>query len=845
MSWNLGKKLVACFLVVAVLAAVIGLVGILRLRRMQAADEQMYRGSTVPITDVAEILHIFEKSRLLLNDIVDASSASRIDELEQQLNSGRDQASSLLADYEKTITTDEGRALLQQWKDARTASGESRNHVIELARAGRKKEARQWKQNDTDPKALQNEELMSKLVQQKTDEAQKLSRDNAALATSSTVELTIIILIGVGCAIGLGLWLTRKITAPMREMTDVARKTAMGDSSQVINFQSGDEIGVLADSFREIQAMLTTRAGIAQKLANAEPVEEVRVLCQNDVLGKSLGLMVANVGKRDQDMNLLVKHMLDGDLSYRVDVSGYSGGNGKFLASVNEMLDALTQPIELASGYLDRLAKGDVPPEITAEYKGEFNTLKTNLNRCSGNLRALIADAMMLVQAAGDGELSVRADASRHQGDFQRIIEGFNTAFEGLAAPLSRAIEHLTKLSRGVNGEQITKQYKGAIKELTEGFNQLFANLNQMTHDSRQLADAAQHGNLDVRADVTKHQGGWRRILEGMNGTMDAVAAPTRDIKAVMQQIAVGNYLARVTKDYPGEFGELKEAVNTMITNGRGALSQIGGTTATLAASSEQLGRVSQQMSASADETASQANLVSAASEQVAKNIQTVATGADEMSASIKEIARSTAEATRIAQSAVTLAGQTNHTVEKLGTSSDEIGQVIKVITSIAQQTNLLALNATIEAARAGEAGKGFAVVANEVKELATQTAHATEDISQKIQTIQTDTKEAVEAIGQITEVIGQIHNIQNTIASAVEEQSATTNEIGRNLSEAAKGGSEITQNVTGVAQAAETTTQAAAQTQESARGLESVAAELKELVSHFTYETQAAAING
>jgi methyl-accepting chemotaxis protein len=207
------------------------------------------------------------------------------------------------------------------------------------------------------------------------------------------------------------------------------------------------------------------------------------------------------------------------------------------------------------------------------------------------------------------------------------------------------------------------------------------------------------------------------------------------------------------------------------------------------------------------------------------------------MGASIKEIAKNTSEATRIATAAVSTAESTNATIQKLGQSSAEIGQVIKVITTIAQQTNLLALNATIEAARAGEAGKGFAVVANEVKELAKETAKATEDISGKIEAIQSDTKAAVEAIGEIGTVINQINDIQNTIASAVEEQSATTNEISRNLAEAAKGGMDITRNITGVAEAAHSTTAGAGETQKSAKGLEGMAAELQELVSQFKYE--------
>jgi len=430
-------------------------------------------------------------------------------------------------------------------------------------------------------------------------------------------------------------------------------------------------------------------------------------------------------------------------------------------------------------------------------------------------------------------DTSKKYEATISSDEERRIFKEFQTHWA----------EYLTITKRVLELAAQNKDVEAFALEEADG-KAVFSAAAQALQDGLDLSDkGAKHATEQSAEDYASSRYGVVGILAGAVvigliisiSIAGSISGAVSHMAVMIQEIASNNLaVADMEIKSRDEIGEAGTALNKMKNNLHEVIQTIAGTAVQIANASEELSGTSQQITANSEETSAQARVVSDATQQVSQNLQTVSAGTEEMSASIKEIAKNATEAAKVATAAVKVAETTKATMAKLGDSSTQVGQVIKVITSIAQQTNMLALNATIEAARAGEAGKGFAVVANEVKELAKETAKATEDISRKIDAIQEDTKAAVDAIASISEVINQINGISNTIATAVEQQNATTNEMSRNVSEAARSSGEITSNIAGVAQAAESTSHGAGDTQKAAQQLVETSAQLRSLVRQF-----------
>jgi methyl-accepting chemotaxis protein len=516
-------------------------------------------------------------------------------------------------------------------------------------------------------------------------------------------------------------------------------------------------------------------------------------------------------------------------------IIGISAATATLVVLVVSVLIArgITRPLQQTVEVLEKVAQGDLTQQLGIHSRDEIGRMARALDTAV----AALASKQSIVDSAPTNIMLADRDLK---------ITYINPASLGFLRKIER---HLPIRPENVVGSSIDVFHKNPAMQRKLLSDPMNLPVRATIDIGPEVADLMVAAIYDQKKNYLGPMVTWELITDRVAAERTIKESAERERKTaedlrgkVERVLEVVNAASQgdLTRQMPVQggdaVGQMGDGLAKFLANLRGNIGKIAEMAQVLASSSHELTSVSQQMAANAEETATQANVASAAADEVSTNVGTVSTATEEMGVSIKEIAKSANEAARVATSAVKVADKTNAIVAKLGESSAEIGNVVKVITSIAEQTNLLALNATIEAARAGEAGKGFAVVANEVKELAKQTARATEDISRKIEAIQDDAKGAVDAIAQIGTIINQINDIQNTIASAVEEQTATTGEISRNVTEAAKGSNEIAQNISGVAQAARGTTEGASNTKGAADELSKMAHDLQKLVAQFKY---------
>ncbi len=622
-------------------------------------------------------------------------------------------------------------------------------------------------------------------------------------------------------------FVAQSMAKPLVKLSDNARNIAMGDFEQNIGHHSVDEIGVLADSFRALRSYAKEAASAAEALGNGDLSVQVKPKSERDVLSLSLKHAIETQQKLAAETGKLSQAAIDGKLSIRGDSTQFNGCYRDLVQGINNTLDAVIGPLQVAANYVDRISKGDIPTRIADKYNGDFNEIKNNLNTCIDAVNMLVADAAMLSKAAVEGKLDTRADAAKHGGDFRKIVQGVNDTLDAVIGPLKVAANYVDRISKGDIPAKITDKYSGDFNEIKNNVNTCIDAVNLLVGDANMLANAAVEGRLQTRAEAAKHGGDFRRIVQGVNDTLDAVISPVNEAAEVLEKVAAKDLTARVKGDYRGDLAKLKNVLNQAVQNLDDALTQVMFGAEQVTSAATQISAGSQSLSQGASEQASSL-------EEVSSSLQEMSSMTKQNAANAKEARGLSDGARSSAEKGVESMKRLSEAIAKIKGSSDATAKIVKTIDEIAFQTNLLALNAAVEAARAGDAGKGFAVVAEEVRNLAMRSAEAAKNTANLIEESVKNAEGGVsinqEVLKQLVEINGQVNKVSEVmaeIAAASDQQSQG-----------------VTQVNTAVEQMNQVTQQTAANAEESASAAEELSGqseEMKGMVATFRLSTVAA----
>jgi methyl-accepting chemotaxis protein len=707
------------------------------------------------------------------------------------------------------------------------------------------------------------QKAIDEVVSLKLKLAKQTSDDNMALAKTATTSMLTLIIFSLLAAITLGFIISsniqniiKSVIKQTKDLIDaaVAGRLATRAKPEDTNEEFREIVVGINRTLDAVIGPLNVAAEYVDRISKGNIPEKITDNYNGDFneIKNNLNNCIDAVNALVADAAMLANAAVEGKLATRADASKHEGDFGKIVNGVNKTLDAVIGPLNVAAEYIDRISKGNIPQKITDNYYGDFNEIKNNLNNCIDAINALIVDAGMLANAAVEGKLATRADASKHFGDYAKIVNGVNKTLDAVIGPLNVAAEYVDRISKGNIPEKITDNYNGDFNEIKNNLNLCIDAVNALIEDAKMLAKAAVEGRLATRADVSRHQGDFLKIVEGVNNTLDSVIGPLNVAALYVDRIAKGDMPELITQNYNGDFNSIKNNLNSLINAFNEIITKAkmvsqGDLTITLAKRSDndelmgalsdmvfrlseivsQVMEAAQNVSTSSNEMSTSAVQISEGASEQSASAEEVSSSIEEMSSTIQQNSDNSMTTEKIAVASAQGMMDVNAAAQKSLEAMRQISDKIKIINDIAGKTDILAINAAIEAARAGEQGKGFAVVAAEVRKLAEVSQRAAVEINE----LSASSLRVTEESGSL--MLKIIPDIQKT-AQLVKEIAASSNEQ-------RMGSEQITKAVIQFTQVTQQNAAAAEEMSSSSEELASQAELLKETISFFNTGKQTA----
>ena len=575
MQWfynmKIGKKLILSFILIAGVAAFIGWAGYSGIGKVKDSQDVMYTDKLVPISDLGSMHVALLTMRLTIYKTLVFKDPVQREKFIEQIDNSAGIVDKIIENYSKKQLGKEEQELLGKLQNSWKRYKELKDQAVASFRKSDDASVLTMVSGEFGKMGAETDQNLNNLRDMNVKAAEELAKTSEKAAASTQGMMMIFLALGVILAIFLGSFIARIIGKPISVLVAAADKLALGDVNVKVEATTTDEIGELSHAFEKMVDNIRDNAANAAEIAKGNLSVEIEAKSANDVLAKSMQQMTETLKNLVSEAQMLTNASLEGKLDVRGNTEKFKGGYREIIKGVNDTLDAVIGPLNVAAEYIDRISKGDIPPKITDAYKGDFNEIKNNLNQCTEAIHMLVVDAGTLSKAAVEGKLDARADASKHQGDFRKIVQGVNDTLDAVIGPLNVAAEYIDRISKGDIPPKVTDAYKGDFNEIKNNLNQCIEAINIVVVDAGTLSKAAVEGKLDARADATKHQGDFRKIVQGVNDTLDAVIGPLNVAAEYIDRISKGDIPPKVTDTYKGDFNEIKNNLNACI-DGLGGL---------------------------------------------------------------------------------------------------------------------------------------------------------------------------------------------------------------------------------------------------------------------------------